>query len=285
MDRSFAISLSRDITDRKRAEEERERLRQAEADLARISRTTTMGEFTASLAHEIRQPIAAAITNAKTCIRWLSRDRPDVQEARDAAARIVADANRAAEIVSRVRALYKNDAPRSEPVDLNDVVRETLALLRGEAARHAVAVREALAPGLPPAMGDRVQLQQVLVNLILNGLEATGAGPGVLRIESARGRDGDLVVSVRDEGVGLPEGAADRIFDAFFTTKPQGTGMGLAISRSIIERHGGRLWATPGQPRGTSFHVSLPAIEPGSEPVDAVAVEAARRGLARPRGS
>jgi PAS domain S-box-containing protein len=258
----FAISLARDITERKRAEEERERLRRAEADLARISRATTMGEFTASLAHEIKQPVAAAITNAKTCIRWLARDRPDLGEARAAAARIVADATRVADIVNRVRSLYKNDAPRHERVDVNDVVRETLALLRSEASRHSVSIHADLAPDLPAAMGDRVQLQQVLVNLILNGLEATGAAPGVLRIESRRGGEGDLLVTVSDEGVGLPEGAADRIFDAFFTTKPQGTGMGLAISRSIVQRHGGRLWATPAEPRGTSFHVSLPAADP-----------------------
>jgi signal transduction histidine kinase len=142
---------------------------------------------------------------------------------------------------------------------VNAVVRETLALLRSEASRHSVSIRAELAPDLPAAMGDRVQLQQVLVSLVVNGLEATGAAPGVLRIESARGTEGELLVTVSDEGVGLPAGAADRIFDAFFTTKPQGTGMGLAISRSIIERHGGRLWATPAQPRGTSFHVSLPA--------------------------
>jgi PAS domain S-box-containing protein len=258
-ERLFAISLSRDITERKRAEEERERLRQAEADLARISRATTMGEFTASLAHEIRHPIAAAMANASACIRWLARDPPDVPEAREAAARIVADATRVGDIVTRVRSLYKNDAPRREPVDVNDVVRETLALLRSEAARHSVSIRAELAPDLPAALWDRVQLQQVLVNLIVNGLEATGAAPGVLRIESGRGRDGELLVTVTDEGVGLPEGAADRIFDAFVTTKPQGTGMGLAISRSIVERHGGRLWAAPAQPRGTSFHVSLPA--------------------------
>jgi PAS domain S-box-containing protein len=259
IDRLLAVSLSRDITERKRAEEERERLRQAEADLARISRATTMGEFTASLAHEIRQPVAAAITNAKACIRWLARGRPDLAEARAAAERIVADATRVADIVTRVRALYKNDAPRQERVDVNGLVRETLALLRSEASRHAVSMRAELAPDLPPAVGDRVQLQQVLVNLILNGLEATGAAPGVLRVESARGGAGELLVTVSDEGVGLPDGVADRIFDAFFTTKPQGTGMGLAISRSIVERHGGRLWATPAKPRGTSFHVSLPA--------------------------
>jgi PAS domain S-box-containing protein len=261
-ERVFAISLSRDITERKRAEEEREKLRHAEADLARISRVTTLGEFTASLAHEIRQPIAATITNAKACIRWLERDRPDVREAREAASRIVAEGNRAADIVTRVRALYKNDAPRQERVDVNDVVRETLALLHSEALRHEVSIRAELAPDLPAATGDRVQLQQVLVNLILNALEATDAAPGVVRIASARGGEGELLVTVSDEGIGLPQGAADRIFDAFFTTKRQGTGMGLAISRSIVESHGGRLWAAPAEPRGTSFHVSLPAADP-----------------------
>ena len=251
--------LARDITDRKLAEQARERLRQAEADLARISRGTTMGEFTASLAHEIRHPIAAAMTNASACIRWLGRDPPDVPEAREAAARIVADATRVADIVTRVRSLYRNDAPRRERVDVNDVVRETLALLGSEAARHSVSIQTDLAPDLPAAMGDWRAAPAGAREPHRQRLEATGAAPGVLRIESGRGREGELLVTVTDEGVGLPEGAADRIFDAFFTTKPQGTGMGLAISRSIVERHGGRLWATPAQPRGTSFHVSLPA--------------------------
>jgi signal transduction histidine kinase len=261
-ERLYAISLTRDISERKRAEEERERLRQAEADLARVSHVTTMGEFTASLAHEIKQPIAAATTNATACIRWLARDVPDVGEARAAAARIVADATRVTGIVDRVRSLYKNDIPRRERVDVNDLVRETLALLQGEASRHAVSLRAELAPDLSATIGDRVQLQQVLVNLIINGLEATGAAHGVLRVASAQGEDGELLVTITDGGAGLPEGATDRIFDAFFTTKPQGTGMGLAISRSIVARHGGRLWATRAEPRGTSFHVSLPAGEP-----------------------
>jgi PAS domain S-box-containing protein len=262
--RWFNISLSRDITQRKRAEEERETLRQAQADLARISRVTTMGELTASLAHEIKQPIAAAITNANACIRWLARDRPDLREAREAAARIVTDATRAAQIIDRVRSLYKKDDLRREMVDVNDVIRETLALLRSEASRHSVSIRADLAPNVPSVLGDRVQLQQVLVNLMLNGIEAMNETAGVLTIESGRGPSGEVLITVSDEGVGLPDADTDAIFDAFFTTKPQGTGMGLTISRSIVETHGGRLWATPRRGRGASFHVALPAAVPAA---------------------
>jgi PAS domain S-box-containing protein len=257
--RSFNISLSRDITQRKRAEEERETLRQAQADLARISRVTTMGELTASLAHEIKQPIAAAITNANACVRWLARDRPDLREAREAAARIVTDAARAAQIIDRVRSLYKKDALRRELVDVNDVIRDTLALLRSEASRHSVSIRAELAPDVPTVSGDRVQLQQVLVNLMLNGIEAMNETAGALTIDSGRGPSGEALITVSDEGVGLPDANTDAMFDAFFTTKPEGTGMGLTISRSIVETHGGRLWATPRRGRGASFHVALPA--------------------------
>lgn len=259
--RWFNISLSRDITASKRAEQERERLRQAQADLARISRVTTMGELTASLAHEVKQPIAAAITNSNACVRWLSRDRPDLEEAREAAARIVQDATRAAQIIDRVRSLYKKDAPRRDRVDVNATIRETLALLRGEVARHSISIRCDLTTGLPTVAGDRVQLQQVLVNLMLNGIEAMSETPGELTIESKRGPGGELLIIVSDEGVGLPEGSADAMFDAFFTTKPQGTGMGLTISRSIVEAHGGRLWATRRAGRGATFHIALPPAE------------------------
>ena len=258
-DREFAITLTRDITERRRAEGERDRLRQAQAELARISRFTTMGELTASLAHEIKQPIAAAVTNASTCIRWLARTPPDLAEAREAAARILQDSTRAAQIIDRVRALFKKDASRREPVDVNAIVRETVTLLRSEAARHSVAIQVELASDLPRVEADRVQLQQVLVNLMLNGIEAMNDAPGELSVASRRGPRGELVVAVSDEGVGLPGGRADNIFDAFFTTKPHGTGMGLTISRSIVESHGGRLWATAREGRGTTFQVALPA--------------------------
>jgi len=261
--RRSAISLSRDITDRKRADEERERLRKAREELARISRVTTMGEFAASLAHEIKQPIAAAIANADACIEWLAREDPDLEEARAAAARLAKDATRASEIINRVRSLYKKDATRRERVDVNEVIRETMGLLRNEATRHSVPMTATLAADLPALRGDRVQLQQVFMNLILNGIEAMKERPGALSIDSRRGPDGELLITVADEGVGLPVGKADEVFEAFFTTKPQGTGMGLTISRSIVEAHGGRLWATAGDVRGASVHISLPAAESG----------------------
>ena len=248
-----------DLTERKRAEAERERLRQLQADLARIRRITTMGEMTASLSHEIRQPIAAAMTNAKACVRWLAREHPDLGEARGAAERIVDDTTRAAEIIHRVASLYKKGSPQREAVDVNELARETLALLRTEAERYGVSLRAELAPHLPRVAGDRVQLQQVLMNLMLNAIEAMQGTGGELSVRSERRENGQLRFSVSDTGVGLPADKADAIFEAFFTTKPQGTGMGLSISRSIIESHGGRLWATKGAGRGATFHFSLPA--------------------------
>src|SRR5216683_2802503 len=247
-----------DLTNRKQAEEA---LRQARADLAHVSRVTTMGELTASLAHEIKQPIAAASTNASTCLRWLARDRPDVEEAREAATRIVKDGQRAAEIISRIRQLFKKDTPQRELVDVNEVIREMIVLLRGEAMRHNISVRTELAADLPQVMGDRVQLQQVLMNLMINGIDAMKDADGTreLAINSQRAENEQLMVSVSDTGVGLPAEQADQIFNAFFTTKPHGTGMGLRISRSIVESHGGRLWATDNSPRGASFHFALPA--------------------------
>jgi PAS domain S-box-containing protein len=246
--------------ERKRADEDRERLRQAQADLTHVNRVTTMGELTASLAHEVNQPITAAITNANTCLRWLTRDLPDLEGARDAASRIVKDATRAAEIVSRIRLLFKKSAPERELVDLNEVIREMAVLLRGESSRYSISVRTELAEDLPPVMGDRVQLQQVLMNLMINGIDAMKDVDRAreLLIKSQRGENEQLLVSVSDTGVGLPAQHADQIFDAFFTTKAHGTGMGLRISRSIVESHGGRLWAAANSPAGASFYFTLP---------------------------
>jgi C4-dicarboxylate-specific signal transduction histidine kinase len=249
---------------KRRVEESRNRaeaaLRQAESDLARVSRVTTMGELTASLAHEVNQPIAAAVTDANTCLRWLNRDQPDMEEARGAASRVVKDATRAAEIISRIRLLFKKSAPQRELVDINEIIREMVALMRSEITRHSISVRTELAEDIPRIMGDRVQLQQVLMNLMINGIDAMKevAGTRWLAIKSQRAENDQLTVSVSDTGVGLPPQQANQIFDAFFTTKLHGTGMGLRISRSIAESHGGRLSAGDNFPRGATFHLTLP---------------------------
>ena len=250
-----------DIEERKRAEEA---LREAQANLARVSRVTTMGELTASLAHEVKQPIAAASTNASTCLRWLAGDTPNIEEARAAASRIIKDGQRAAEIISRVRLLFQNVTPQQEPIDVNEIIREIIVLLRSEATRYNISVRAELAAGLPQVMGDRVQLQQVLMNLMINGIEAMKDVDGTreLAIESQRTEKEEVAVSVTDSGVGLPPHHAEQIFNAFFSTKPYGTGMGLRISRSIIESHGGRLWAADNSPHGASFCFTLPHQRP-----------------------
>jgi PAS domain S-box-containing protein len=254
------LVIVRDLTDHMLASEA---LRQAHADLAHISRVTTMGELTASLAHEINQPIAAAVTNAHACVRWLTRARPDIDQAREAAARIVSDGTRAADIISRIRLLFKKGAPQLDPVDVNEVIEEMIVLLRSEASRYSVPIRAELAAGLPKVKGDRVQLQQVFMNLMLNGIDAMkgNGADGELTIRSERSGNGELLISVSDTGVGLPPQQADLIFNAFFTTKPTGTGMGLPISRSIIESHGGRLWAAANPGRGATFRFTLPSGE------------------------
>jgi C4-dicarboxylate-specific signal transduction histidine kinase len=249
---------------KRRVEESRNRaegdLRQAQADLARVSRVITMGEFTASLAHEVNQPIAAAVTDADTCLRWLTRDQPDLEEAREAASRVVKDAVRASEIINRVGLLFKKGARQQELVDINEIIREMLVLLHSEATRYSISIRTELAGDLPRVMGDRVQLQQVLMNLIINGSDAMKETDGAreLTITSQQLDNQQLMVTVSDTGMGLPAQQSDQIFNAFFTTKPHGTGMGLRISRSIVESHGGRLWAVDKPSRGASFCFTLP---------------------------
>jgi PAS domain S-box-containing protein len=247
-----------EIQDRKRAEEERERLRQLEADLAHINRVSMMGELAASLAHEIKQPIGAAVTNAEACLRLLDRDQPDLPEAREAVAEMVSDARRAAAIIDRVRSLYRKGSSQLEMVAVNEVIGEMVVILRNEANRYSVVMHTNLAEGLPTVMADRVQLQQVLMNLMLNGIEAMRERSGELSIKSQLVEVGQLLISVTDTGVGLPSENVDKIFDAFFTTKSQGTGLGLAITRSIVEAHGGRIWATANSGRGSTFFFTLP---------------------------
>jgi PAS domain S-box-containing protein len=251
--------LATDIEDRKRADHERERLRELEADFAHVNRVTTMGELTASLAHEIRQPLAATVINANACLRWLAHDRPDLDEVREAAQRIVGDSARAGEIIGRLRSLYRKAPPQREEVNVSEIVREMLVLLQPEATRHSVRIRTRLGGDLPNVIADRVQLQQVFMNLMLNGIEAMkGTGGGELMVRSTMDQQGNLWCSVADSGVGLPADKTDEIFAPFFTTKPQGSGIGLSISRSIVESHGGRLWATPNEVNGATFHFTLP---------------------------
>ena len=251
------IGTVMDVTELRRAEED---LRQAQADLAHVNRVTTMGELTASLAHEVNQPIAAAITNANTSLRWLAADTPNLEEARAAVTRIVKDGTRAAEIIKRIRLLFKKGTLERESVDVNEIIREMIIILRREAMRYAILFRTELEPDLPKIMGDRVQLQQVFMNLMVNGIEAMKEVDGTreLVIKSQRAENEHIQVSVSDTGVGLPPQQTDQIFDAFFTTKAQGTGMGLSISRSIVESHGGRLWAAGNSPHGASFYLNLP---------------------------
>jgi NO-binding membrane sensor protein with MHYT domain len=254
----LAFTLLASLSEQKRAEEE---LRQARADLAHVSRVTTMAELAATLAHEVNQPITAAVTNAHACLNWLAGATPNLEEARASAMSIVEDGTRAAEIISRTRSLFQKGTRQRELVDVNEVIREMIVLLRSEVTRYSISVRTELAAHLPQVMGDRVQLQQVMMNLINNSIEAMKGVDGVreLAIKSQRAEHEQLMVCVSDTGVGLPPQQADQIFYAFFTTKLHGTGMGLSISRSIVESHSGRLWAVDNSPRGATFHVTLPA--------------------------
>ena len=250
-----------DITERKHAEEARDRLRQLEADLAHINRVSTMGEMAASLAHEIKQPISAATTNAQISLWLLERDQLEIQELREAISAVMQSVKRAADIIDHVRSLSKKGTQDRVLVDLNQVIREIEPLLEYESRPSSVAIRLNLSEHIPQVSGDRVQLQQVVMNLMLNAIEAMKDSGGELVVTSEQTDSGQVLISLSDTGVGLPDNKEDRIFEAFFSTKPQGTGMGLAISRSIVESHGGRLWAKGNPERGATFYFELPPHE------------------------
>jgi C4-dicarboxylate-specific signal transduction histidine kinase len=248
-----------DIEDRKRAEEA---LRKANADLAHITRVMTMGELAASIAHEINQPLTAVVTNADACMEWLSSEPPNLEEARAAVDCIAQDGTRASEVIRHIRAMFTKANPERTRVHINEVIRDIGGLMQAEASRNQVALQTELAADLPATIGDRVQLQQVIVNLVLNGIEAMSAvtdRPRRLVIRSERQDSDQVLIAVRDSGVGIDAKDFRQIFDAFFTTKAQGMGMGLSICHSIIEAHGGRLWATTNSDHGATLQFTLPA--------------------------
>jgi PAS domain S-box-containing protein len=257
-----------DIEDRKRGEEA---LQKAQAELAHVNRVATMGQLTASIAHEVNQPIAATIVNAQVALRWLARRPPNLEEVREALNDIIRDGNRAGDVIARIRALIKKAPARKDSLDINKAIHELIVLTHGEAVKNGVSVHTQLASGLPSVQGDRVQLQQVILNLIMNAIEAmSGASEGTreLRISSAEPESGGVVVAVCDSGPGLAPEAFDRLFEAFHTTKSTGMGMGLSICRAIIEAHGGRIWASVNEPRGAVFQFTLPPIQDETVPAE-----------------
>jgi PAS domain S-box-containing protein len=255
------VGTTIDITERKRAEDERARLYQLEADLAHINRVSMMGELAASIAHEVNQPLSGVVSNGSACLRWLAGDTPNLDEAREATRRIVRDGKRAAEIIARIRALTKRTTEHREKLNLNETIREILLLVGDEAKKKSMNIGTSFAEGLFPVVGDRVQLQQVILNLVMNGMEAMNTvtdRPRELVITTRNADEGQVEVTIQDSGIGLDPDQSARIYDAFYTTKPTGMGMGLSISRSILQAHGGRLWATANDGLGTTFHFSLP---------------------------
>jgi NO-binding membrane sensor protein with MHYT domain len=254
----LAFASVASLFERKRADEA---LRQAQAELAHVNRVMTLGELTASISHEVNQPLAAIVTNGQICMRLLALEAPSRDGLRTTIERIVSDANRASEVIQRIRALAKRSEPRMESLDINDVIREAIALVQRELFGHGVSLRTELASTLPTVLGDRVQLQQVIINLLINGAEAMAAimdRPREILIRSQQHEGGEVHVAVRDSGIGIDSKTADQLFSAFFTTKPSGMGMGLSISRSIIRAHGGRLWASPNPDHGAAFQFTVP---------------------------
>jgi PAS domain S-box-containing protein len=253
-----ALVIARDLTDHMQAWEA---LREAQVELARVTRVTMLGEITASIAHEVNQPLAAVVMNGNACRRWLTADPPDLDEALQAAQRVVNDGVRAGEVLARIRALVRREATERSPLDVNDVIREALGFTRTELERHSVAIRTELSDGLPAVLGDRVQLQQVLVNLILNARDAmadVAEASAEVTVGSRPEGSFGVLVEVKDRGRGIDHTHADRIFEAFFSTKPTGLGMGLSVSRSIIEMHGGRIWAMANEGPGATMRFTLP---------------------------
>jgi NO-binding membrane sensor protein with MHYT domain len=253
----LAFAAVASLFERTRAEEA---LRQAQANLAHVSRVMTLGELTASISHEVNQPLAAVVTNGQICLRLLALETPRPDEMRAAVERIVRDANRASEVLQRIRALAQRSEPQMVSLDINDVIREAIPLVQREVSNHGASLRAELASALPPVLGDRVQLQQVVINLLINGVEAMAPimdRPRELHIRSQHDA-GQVHVAVRDSGIGIDSGTAEQLFNAFFTTKPSGMGMGLSISRSIIRAHGGRLWASPNPDHGAAFQFTVP---------------------------
>ena len=260
------VAFVLDLTERKQAEDDlrrsERRYHEAELELAHANRVATLGQLSTSLAHEVKQPIAAAINNASAALHWIDRESPDLEKIRQSLGRIVGNGHRANDVISRIRSLLKKAPLQKERLEINDAIREVLALSRGEITKNAISVRTQLAAGLLPIEGDRVQLQQVILNLVVNAVEAMSSvpvGARELTISTVKGRAESVHVAIRDSGPGIAQVALDRAFDAFYTTKPGGLGMGLSISRSIIEAHGGRLWATVNAPQGASFEFTLPA--------------------------
>jgi C4-dicarboxylate-specific signal transduction histidine kinase len=250
--------LRSEMGERQRAEEA---LQTARSELAHVSRVMTLGELTASIAHEVNQPLAAVVTNAQACLRWLALETPRPDEARAAVERIVRDSNRASDVIQRIRALAKKTEPQMISLDINDVIREAISLEQREMLSQRVSLRTELASALPPVLGDRVQLQQVVINLVMNALEAMAPvtdRPRDMLIRSQQDDANEVLVAVRDSGKGIDSENADRLFNAFFTTKPSGMGMGLSISRSIIVAHGGRLWVSPNADHGATFQFTVP---------------------------
>jgi two-component system sensor kinase FixL len=257
------LETNNDITEQKRAEE---KLQQAQVELAHVTRTTTLGELTASIAHEVNQPLAAIVTNGEVCLRLLPHNGAELKEVRGAIKDVIANSIRASEIIQRLRALCTKTAPEKRLLSINDIIRETISLVQHELRRHGVSLKLELGSALPQVFGDRVQLQQVLLNIVINGMEAIAFakdGPRELQIRSYNGAD-HVTVAVRDSGIGICPDSENRLFQAFFTTKSGGMGMGLSICRSIIELHGGRVWASRNADRGATFQFSLP-LHKGAE--------------------